>query len=84
MEIGVYTFAELSPDPAMGRVIAPAQRMRDLVEEVELADEVGLEVLGVDEHRRPDFAVSSPAVVLGDQWRCRGRSCDKLASASVQ
>src|SRR6187455_2620930 len=38
--------------------------MRDLVEEMELADQVGLEVFGVGEHHRPDFAVSSPAVAL--------------------
>ena len=58
MEIGVYTFAELSPS------VGPAQRMRDLVEEMVLADEVGLDVFGVGEHHRPDFAVSAPAVVL--------------------
>jgi probable LLM family oxidoreductase len=41
-----------------------AQRMRDLVEEIELADQVGLDVFGVGEHHRPDFAVSAPAVAL--------------------
>jgi probable LLM family oxidoreductase len=65
MEIGLYTFAELSPDPATGRAISPEHRMRDLLEEVELADQVGLDVFGVGEHHRPDFVVSSPAVVLG-------------------
>ena len=65
MEIGVYTFADLSPDPATGRVISPEQRMRDLLEEIELADQVGLDLFGVGEHHRPDFAVSSPTVVLG-------------------
>ncbi|MEA2311461.1 MAG: hypothetical protein QOE28_1429, partial [Solirubrobacteraceae bacterium] len=59
MEIGLYTFAELTRDTA-----GPAQRMRDLVEEMALADEVGLDVFGVGEHHRPDFAVSSPAVAL--------------------
>ena len=58
MEIGVYTFAELR-----GGATA-AQRMRDLVEEAELADSVGLDVFGVGEHHRPDFVVSAPAVVL--------------------
>ena len=58
MEIGVYTFAELRGD------ITPEQRMRDLMEEVALADEVGLDVFGVGEHHRPDFVVSAPAVVL--------------------
>src|SRR6266436_5150982 len=59
MELGVYTFAELSSDG-----ISPQQRLRDLLEEIELADQVGLDVFGVGEHHRPDFAVSSPAVVL--------------------
>src|SRR5690349_5660522 len=59
MEIGVYTFAELTRDTA-----SPAQRMRDLVEEMVVADEVGLDVFGVGEHHRPDFAVSAPAVAL--------------------
>ena len=64
MELGLYTFAELTPDPATGRVVSPAQRLRDLLEEIELADQVGLDVFGVGEHHRPDFAVSTPAVVL--------------------
>src|SRR5690242_13587816 len=64
MELGVYTFAETTPDPHTGHVISSAQRLRDLIEEVELADQVGLDVFGIGEHHRPDFAVSAPAVVL--------------------
>ena len=64
MEIGIYTFAETTPDPGTGEVISAKQRLRDLIEEVELADSVGLDVYGVGEHHRPDFAVSAPAVVL--------------------
>ena len=64
MEIGVYTFAETTPDPVTGRTISAAQRLRELLEEIELADQVGLDVFGVGEHHRPDFAVSAPAVVL--------------------
>jgi probable LLM family oxidoreductase len=63
MEIGLYTFGELAPDPATGKT-SPGQRLRDLVEEIVLADQVGLDVFGVGEHHRPDFAVSAPAVVL--------------------
>jgi len=59
VEIGVYTFAELRGD------VDPERRMQELLEEADLADEVGLDVFGVGEHHRPDFAVSSPAVVLG-------------------
>jgi probable LLM family oxidoreductase len=64
MELGLYTFAELTPDPATGRAISPAVRLRNLVEEARLADEVGLDVFAVGEHHRPDFAVSAPAVAL--------------------
>jgi len=64
MELGIYTFAEVMPSPQTGRAISPAQRLRDLIEEIELADQVGLDVYGVGEHHRPDFAVSAPAVVL--------------------
>src|SRR5436190_18059 len=64
MELGIYTFAELTPDPRTGQTIAPAQRLRDLMEEIELADQVGLDVFGIGEHHRPDFLVSAPAVVL--------------------
>jgi probable LLM family oxidoreductase len=64
MELGLYTFAELTPDPESGRTISPAERLRNLIEELELADQVGLDVFGVGEHHRPDFAVSAPAVVL--------------------
>jgi probable LLM family oxidoreductase len=65
MEIGVYTFAERYPDPSTGHLISPEQRLANLIEEVELADQVGLDVFGLGEHHRPDFVVSAPAVVLG-------------------
>ena len=64
MELGIYTFAELTPDSLTGQTISPAERLSNLLEEIELADEVGLDVFGVGEHHRPDFAVSAPAVVL--------------------
>jgi probable LLM family oxidoreductase len=63
MELGLYSFGDLAPDPATGRADIGA-RLRALVEEIVLADEVGLDVFGVGEHHRPDFAVSAPAVVL--------------------
>lgn len=64
MEIGVYTFAETPVDPATGRQLSAGARLRDLLEEIELADQVGLDVFGVGEHHRPDYAVSAPALVL--------------------
>ena len=65
MELGIYTFAELTADPATGKTITPEERMKRLMEEIELADQVGLDVYAIGEHHRPDFVVSSPAVVLG-------------------
>ncbi len=64
MELGIYTFAEMSPDPKTGARIDAATRFRNLMEEVELADQVGLDVFGIGEHHRVDFAVSAPAVAL--------------------
>jgi probable LLM family oxidoreductase len=63
MELGLYTFADIDPAKAHTGA-APAQRLRELIEEIELADQVGLDVFGLGEHHRPDYAVSAPAVVL--------------------
>jgi probable LLM family oxidoreductase len=64
MELGVFTFAEATPDPATGRTVGAEQRLRDMIAEIELADQVGLDVFGVGEHHRPDYVASAPAVVL--------------------
>jgi len=64
LEIGVYTFAETAFDPETGRQLDPGRRLEELLEEIEVADRVGLDVFGVGEHHRPDYAVSAPAVVL--------------------
>ncbi|MDQ1910414.1 LLM class flavin-dependent oxidoreductase [Paenibacillus sp. GD4] len=64
MEIGISTFVETTPDERTGEVISHAQRLREVVEEIVLADRVGLDVYGVGEHHRKDYAASSPAVVL--------------------
>ena len=65
MQIGIYSFAETTPEAASGKLVSAAERLHDLLEEIELADQVGLDVYGVGEHHRPDFSVSAPAVVLG-------------------
>jgi probable LLM family oxidoreductase len=65
MELGVYTFGDVLRNPRTGTTIGPEQRLKNLLEEVELADQVGLDVFGLGEHHRPDYAVSAPAVVLG-------------------
>jgi probable LLM family oxidoreductase len=64
MELGITTFAETYPNPVTGETISHGERLRQVLEEIVLADEVGLEVFGVGEHHRPDFAASAPAVVL--------------------
>jgi probable LLM family oxidoreductase len=61
VEIGAYTFADVSLDPGG---VGPAQRVREVVEEIALADEVGLDAFGVGEHHRPDYAASAPAMIL--------------------
>ena len=62
MEIGLYTFADVAPDAPGGQPWR--ERIDNLLEEIERADQVGLDVFGVGEHHRPDYAVSAPAVVL--------------------
>jgi probable LLM family oxidoreductase len=64
MELGIYTFVELTPDPVTGIKMDPGQRMSNLLEEIELAEQVGLDVFAIGEHHRPEYLVSSPAVVL--------------------
>jgi probable LLM family oxidoreductase len=64
MEFGLITFADMEPDAAPGPAINAHQRIKDLLEEIKLADQLDLDVFGVGEHHRPDYAVSSPAVVL--------------------
>ena len=67
MELGLYTFADVSPEPGPQpdpSAVGPHERLRDLIEEIELADQVGLDVFGLGEHHRPDYASSAPAVVL--------------------
>ncbi len=63
MEFGVMAFADMEPETGR-KGIHGRQRMLDLLEEIKLADELGLDVFGLGEHHRPDYAVSSPAVVL--------------------
>src|SRR5271166_5698955 len=60
MEFGVYTFVETRRDPPTG----VDKTFADILEQMELADRVGLDVFGLGEHHRPDYAVSAPAVAL--------------------
>ncbi len=64
MQIGIDSFVEMTPDPTTGFTISPAERVRDLLEEIELADQVGLDVFGIGEHHRSEYIASAPAVLL--------------------
>ncbi|WP_395943439.1 LLM class flavin-dependent oxidoreductase [Brevundimonas sp.] len=64
MEIGIDSFAAILPDPETGRTPSPTDRMADLLDEVQVADRVGLDVFGVGEHHRAEFLDSAPAVIL--------------------
>ena len=72
MELGLYTFADVSPQPGPG-AIGPHQRLRNLIEEIELADQVGLDVFGLGEHHRPDYAASAPVGGAGRGRRAHQR-----------
>ncbi len=64
MEIGIDSFAAILPHPATGKPPSATDRMADLLEEVEVADRVGLDVFGIGEHHRAEFLDSAPAVIL--------------------
>lgn len=63
-EIGLFTFGEITADPVTDRPIDPATRLREFIDLAKLADQAGLDIFGVGEHHRPDFAIASPPVVL--------------------
>lgn len=64
MELGMTTFGETTPLETTGIAPTHPERIRQLVQEIELADRVGLDVYGIGEHHREDFAVSAPEMVL--------------------
>src|ERR1700681_3506873 len=64
MQIGIDSFAAAISDPATGLTLSPVERMHHLLEEIELADRVGLDVFGIGEHHRAEFLDSAPAVIL--------------------
>ncbi|MBO8140636.1 MAG: LLM class flavin-dependent oxidoreductase [Firmicutes bacterium] len=64
MELGIYTFVENTSEFTLDSPIGDDERMRRLLEEVQLADEVGLDVFGIGEHHRPEYLSSAPAVIL--------------------
>lgn len=64
MEFGFDSFVDINPDPETGRTVSPEERVRNLLEEIELADQAGLDVFGIGEHHREEFIGSAPAVLL--------------------
>ena len=64
LEFGVMTFADMEPEKVAGKGIHAHKRIQNLLEEVKLADELGIDVFGIGEHHRDDYAVSSPTTVL--------------------
>lgn len=64
MELGIGMFGDLHIDPKTGYTQTPQQRMSEIIEEVKLMDEIGLDFFGIGEHHRPDYAVSSPEIIL--------------------
>jgi probable LLM family oxidoreductase len=64
MEIGIDSFAAILPDPTTGKPPSGTDRMADLLEEIEVADHVGLDVFGMGEHHRAEFLDSAPAIIL--------------------
>jgi probable LLM family oxidoreductase len=65
MQIGIDSFGAVISDPATGVTLSPVQRMDNLLEEIVLADQIGLDVFGIGEHHRSEFVDSAPAVILG-------------------
>jgi probable LLM family oxidoreductase len=64
MEIGICTFADVGAHPLTKEIITPHQRLLNLLEEIELADQLGLDIFAIGEHHRPDYAVSTPAIIM--------------------
>jgi probable LLM family oxidoreductase len=64
MQLGIDSFAASIADPVTGTALSHAERMKNLISEIELADQVGLDVFGIGEHHRPEFLDAAPAVIL--------------------
>ena len=64
MELGIYTFVENTPDPDTGKLRHPSERLENLLEEIELSDQLGLDVFAVGEHHREEYVASSPTTIL--------------------
>ena len=64
MELGITTFVEAGLNPLTGEFVSHGERLRRVVEEIKLADAVGIDIFGIGEHHRNDYAASAPEVIL--------------------
>jgi alkanesulfonate monooxygenase SsuD/methylene tetrahydromethanopterin reductase-like flavin-dependent oxidoreductase (luciferase family) len=64
MELGIGMFGDLNFNPQTMRYQSPSERLKEIVEEVQLADELGIDSFAMGEHHREDYAVSSPEIML--------------------
>lgn len=64
MEFGIYTFVENTPDAETGKTLYASERLQNLMEEIELADRLGLDVFAIGEHHREEYVSSAPAMLL--------------------
>ncbi|MDR2282000.1 MAG: LLM class flavin-dependent oxidoreductase [Sphingobacterium sp.] len=64
LELGIGMFGDLQIDPKTGQIQSTQQRLQEIIEEIKLMDEVGLDFFGMGEHHRPDYAVASPEIIL--------------------
>lgn len=81
IEIGLYTLADIGPDPLTGKTISSHQRIKEIIEVAKLADEAGFDIFGIGEHHRLDYAVSATPVVLAAIAQATKRI--KLTSATT-
>lgn len=64
MELGIFTFVDNNPDTTTGEKLHPSKRLEHLLEEIQLADELGLDIFGIGEHHREEYVASAPTVIL--------------------
>lgn len=65
MQFGIFSIADITPDPTSGRIPTEHERLESIVEYATLAEQVGLDVFALGEHHNPPFVTSSPTTTLG-------------------
>ncbi|MDX6743148.1 LLM class flavin-dependent oxidoreductase [Actinocorallia sp. A-T 12471] len=80
MQFGIFSIADITPDPTTGRIPTEHERLRGIVEMAKLAEQVGLDVFALGEHHNPPFVTSSPTTTLG---YIAGQTTDLLLSTAT-